>query len=186
MAEQSEQSAPRRSGPAWWVWALAGCGGCAVLLGILAAVGGVFLVKRFQEADVGVVTQTQIQQRLADVPLYPRGTFDAERTRRTLQSLRFAGGLMGDRVRYAPQHAGVVVTSDPSAQVFRYYDEVLKKGGWQPQGSTPKPGGGQQFYQKGNELAGVQVQAIPGSDRLAVVVMRGGPEIAGTPRPAIE
>src|SRR5579864_887637 len=117
-AQYGPPAQPPRRGRPWWVWMLAGCGGCAALCVLAAIIGGVAMVQRFSSINVGPVTQTSVQQALGDIPVYPGATLDPTTTEISLKTLRLMG-KPGQIFR----GVGVFRVGDPPDKVAKFYDE---------------------------------------------------------------
>jgi len=170
------QPPPRRGAP-WWAWLLGGCAGCVVLGGIVAgvliALGYGFVSGVVKE--VGPVNQTTVQQALGDVPLYPNGTLQTQETQVTLTTLRVVEKAAGRPAGSIFRCLAVQSTPDTEDEVFQFYEETLKKGGW----SRAESGGAdpsQRIYRHERDHLMLQVQDAPGGNRM-IWVWRGGEEM---------
>jgi len=165
--------APRRRGNPW-LWVLAGCGGCAIL--VIGALGVIGLkgAELFQQAtNVGPVTQASMQQSLGpDVPLYPNGTFNEPGTRAMLVSYRMAEKVAGKKAGSLFKGCSFQLTDDTPEQIYKYYDTELAAAGWKS--TSESTNAEQRMYQKGGDTLIVQMQSAQGEGKKhAVVLIRG-------------
>lgn len=174
---------PPRRGIPWWGWLAGGCG-CSVLLLVLAGLAlGTLGYRTLQSVSQGVgpVTPASVQSSLgADVPVYPGGTLDTTATRASLTALRLAEKAANKPYGTIIRGVGVTSTQDSPDQVFAYYDRELGRNGWKRLARKVSGRHEQTTYQKGNDIAVVQVQ--PASERGTVVIMRGGQGLMETTR----
>ncbi|MFN3649294.1 MAG: hypothetical protein ACK47B_06900 [Armatimonadota bacterium] len=162
---------PQRRGTPGWVWALAGCGGCAVVALIVVVVASVFITRTVQQAfDTGPVDRASIQQAFgSDVPLYPGSTVDEDATRIIRGSLKLVGSLAGSELE-----AASLQTSDAPEEIYAFYDERLPKLGWKRLEQAPAADQDTRVYEKGElqiHLTVTQDENNPASTQ--ILMMRG-------------
>lgn len=177
----SYPAAPPRQGKPWWIWLLAGCGGCALLMMIGIIIVAAMGVNAFSNLakSVGPVTTASVQQALgADVPLYPGSTLDPTTTRAMLTTFK-----VGEQMTGKSLFRGIAAlnTQDSAEKVFQFYDKKLKAGGWKPAQGQGRGGTEQRMYQKGKEMVLIQYQV--GGQGPMIVIMRGGPDLVSQAPP---
>lgn len=176
MSNGEAGGAPRRSGPAWWVWALGGCGGCLLLVLIGVGVLGYMGKRAWDSVDVGPVTAATVQAKLGpSVPVYPGAQLEIQATEIALRSLGMMTNLvpgMSKEVKFTA--TGVYKTGDPASKVWTFYDDKLPALGWQ-RAQSQTMGINQQkqnTYKKQREFLTVQTQE-PGGQGTVLTLMKG-------------
>ncbi|HEU4754613.1 MAG TPA: hypothetical protein VFU47_16000, partial [Armatimonadota bacterium] len=170
---------PPRRGRPWWVWALGGCAGCAVLALVASVIFGAWVVGNVQSAmkDVGPMDAASVQKRIGqDVPLYPGSHIETTTTQATAASLRIVEKVAGKQPGAIFRGVAALLTSDSADKVLRFYDQKLKAEGWRPTRTRSTSRGEQHAYQKGGEMVMIQAQEQP--QGTMIIIMRGGPEVA--------
>jgi len=170
---------PRRR--SMWPWVLGGCGGCALLMIVLLAIGGGMLAGWISDVarTTGPVDQAAVQKSLgADFPLYPAATLDVPSTQAALLPIRAAEKVAGKQPGAMFRGVALMRTRETPEKVLAYYDRELKQAGWSQVSSRGAASGGepQRSYRKGREVA--VVKAVSQSGETMVTLMRGGPELA--------
>jgi hypothetical protein len=172
---------PPRQGKPWWVWLLAGCAGCVVLL-VLGSVilGGIaFTTVKRTFNDVGPVTATSVQQSLgADFPVYPKAELRETETRAVLATFRFLEKMSRKPQGSIFSGAAIYSTPDSHEKVLKYYEAEMEKAGWSKV-STQESGLQTQLqFKKDSGMALVQVQKEPTGTGTQITLMRGGAGLA--------
>jgi hypothetical protein len=171
---------PPRRGKPWWVWALFGCGGCALLAAIGIAVVAALGVNTYQSAmqDIGTVTEASVQQSLgSDLPAYPNAKLDLDSTKILVTSFRVGEKLGGKAKGSIFGGAALYRSPDSPQKVMESYDKTLKKSGWQALKTQDSSFQQQHQFQKAGGVAIVQTQNDPSSGGTQLTIMRGGSEL---------
>lgn len=173
---------PPRRGKPWWVWTLAGCGGCAVLVvvgGLIATAVGVNQFKAAMDAG-GPVTEASVAQSLGgDVPVYPKAVLNPMVTKVTRATLTTMSKMTGKPFDQMFKGVGAYTSADSPDKVISFYDAKLKKLGWKMTKEQSTGMQEQHMFMKKSDGLMVQVQNQQGST--IIILMRGNPTaIQGT------
>jgi hypothetical protein len=172
MSDLSGYAPPPRAGKPWWIWLVGGCGGCLVII-LIGAVGlGIAVRNVAKNIKVGPVTPAAVEQQLAPVPVYPGAVLEPNATRGILTTY---AGIEQFAMR-RPQGsvfkgAGTFMSPDPPEKIWNYYDKQMAAGGWQ-RATMPGPKiQRQDWYQKGDDAAMIQVQQSRRAGRNGTVLV---------------
>lgn len=171
---------PPRRGKPWWVWALFGCGGCALVAVIAVAVVSVLGFNTYKSAmqDIGPVTEASVKQGLgSDMPAYPNAQLDLDSTKILVTSFRFGEKLAGKPRGSIFSGAALYRTPDDNQKVLSFYDQAMKKEGWQALKSQDTSFQQQHQFQKAGGVAIIQTQKDPTTGGTQLSIMRGGSEL---------
>jgi hypothetical protein len=150
---------------------LFGCAGCFAIgvLGIVIA--GVMVGRSLRDvaAKIGPITPQNMQQKLGDIPLYPNGTLDEAATKGAYTGVGMMSGLF--KGKFELTAAASMRTNDSPEQIFKFYDSAMRQRNWIARGSSDTGFIQQYQYQRGNDMAMVQVQSQLGTRIVSITRM---------------